>query len=120
MEQQYNCLSALEELARLRQLRSLFLWLDFKPTECESANLFKALNKIVEAKGNVLENLFVDWWGNQGSEVDQHFLFKVLANCKKFRRIGYPCKFVGGREGGGDAGGRPVPGRPRPRLHKSY
>jgi len=104
-------LSALGELARLRRLRSLFIRLELEPTESERASLLEAMDKIIEAKGNVLENLFIDWNRNQGSKVDQHFLYKILVYCKNICRIGYPCKFVFNnnvndnvRDGGGVGG----------------
>jgi len=87
-------LSVLGQLSLLHRLRSLIIWLKYKPTECERDILLKALEKIIEEKGNVLENIFVYWYANNGSEVDHHFLFKVLSNCKNIHRIGYPCKFV--------------------------
>jgi hypothetical protein len=46
---------ALGELARLRRLRSLFINLQFQPTENDRVNIFEALDKIIEANGNALE-----------------------------------------------------------------
>jgi len=101
-----GCLSAacaaLGALARLRRLRTIFIQLSAVESTSESgerarASLFAALDKIIveDERGNVLENLFVDWTDKQGTEfVDQHFLFKVLANCKHIRRVGYPFMFV--------------------------
>lgn len=113
IDSMYIDFSALGELARLRRLRSLFIWnCGSELDETERADLLEGLDEIIEASRNVLENLFVDWTNEEGSrssEVDQHFVFKLLVHCTNIRRFGYPFKFFfndenwrDGGEGGGD------------------